>query len=703
MEALREEYRLPVIHEKDSMSLGVIESAALEAMARGWAVFPVKGKKPVTSNGLKDASTEARLAAIWFERHPTRGLAVATGDPSGVWVLDLDGPEAVQRFVELQEEHGAVEKGVASKTARGYHLYFKMPVGGDIRNSAGKVAPGIDVRGTGGYVVLPPSPHPDGEGYRWRTGRGPDDTTLTDATTWLLKMVRAETNGRHEPAGPIPDRIIEGRRNDTLTSIAGSLRHRGASREAMLAAIRVENETRCVPPLPDDEVEKIAGSVAGYRPAPSAVASTNGGSRATPPETEEETKLPLAVSALDAEAPETPTFSISGFLLDREIHLLVSDGGEGKTTLALAIAGSMAGGYNLFDMREFKVAKPGPVLFVSEEDGIGVLQNRLEALIRGHGWDRERVLSSVYLIAQEGTSLDASAWCAHILAEVERIGARLLVLDPLAELTSAAENSNDDTKPLVRFFREITAKTLAGVLVLHHAGKKVEGKRKLDRIRGASALNAAARAIYFLESMEIGIAIECLKMSRAEKPRRFVVKRVIESAPENRAMWMSARLTYQSQMDAEDETAEKFILDQLTRRGTLNSSELKALAKGASMNAVAISGALKNLSALGQIDFTKGSRGAKNWFVTDLAEKSEQGQQGTLPRLLNLAQQGEESSLEVASSIGEATRASDAEQPGKVDDDSAANDGASQSSFADSLTVETATDVGHAEDDVWTA
>ena len=687
------------------MTRGMMESAALEAMARGWSVFPVQGKKPVTSNGLKDASTETRLAAIWFERHPTRGLAVATGDPSGVWVLDLDGPEAVQRFAELQKEHGAIEAGVASKTARGCHLYFKMPAAGDIRNSAGKIAEGIDVRGSGGYVVAPPSPHPEGEAYRWMDGRGPNDTTLTDAPAWLLQIVRAETNGRHESAGPIPDSIIEGGRNATLTSLAGSIRRRGGSRAAMLAAIQVENETRCSPPLSDGEIEKIADSVARYEPATSASgrASTNSSTPTTTDvsDTEEKTKLPLAVSALEAVAPDTPSFSISGFLLDREIHLLVSDGGEGKTTLALAIAGSMAGGYDLFDMREFKVTEPGPVLFVSEEDGIAVLQNRLEALVRGHGWDRERVLSSVYLIAQEGVSLDAPAWRAHILAEVERIGARLLVLDPLAELTSAAENSNDDTKPLVRFFREITAKTLAGVLVLHHAGKKVEGKRKLDRIRGASALNAAARAIYFLESMEIGIAVECLKMSRAEKPRRFVVKREIESDPQNRATWTSARLTYQSQMDAEDETAEKFILDQLARRGTLNSSELKALAKGSSMNAVAFSGALKNLSALGKIDFTKGNRGAKNWFVADLAEKSEQGQQGTLLTLLNPAQQGRDSSLEVASNR-EATRASDAEQPGKVDGNSAANDGAAQSSFANTLTVETTTDAGHARDDVWT-
>ena len=264
------------------MGRGVIESAALEAMARGWAVFPVNGKIPATSKGVLDASTEERLAAIWFERHPDRGMAVATGEPSGVWVLDLDGPEAAQRFVDLQEKHGSNGKGVASKTARGYHLFFRMPAEGEIRNSASKVAEGIDVRGTGGYIVAPPSPHPEGEAYRWLAGRGPDETPLTDAPSWLVDMVQASTNGRHEPAGPIPERIVEGGRNATLTSLAGSMRRRGASEESILAALETENAARCVPPLPDDEVRQIAASVAQYAPTRWAEPGSNGSGAVAP-------------------------------------------------------------------------------------------------------------------------------------------------------------------------------------------------------------------------------------------------------------------------------------------------------------------------------------------------------------------------------------------------------------------------------------
>lgn len=377
---------------------------------------------------------------------------------------------------------------------------------------------------------------------------------------------------------------------------------------------------------------------------------------------ERSTELPCAVSALEAEPPDTPSFAITGVLLKQEIHLLVSDGGDGKTSVALAMAGSLANGSPLFDFPGFEVSEPGPVLFISEEDGVGVLQNRLGALVRGHGWDHQRVMSSVFLLAQEGTTLDTLPWREHILAEVKRIGARLLILDPLAELTLAAENSNDDAKPLVRFLREITTTTGAAVLLLHHAGKMVEGKRKLDRVRGASALNSAARAIYFLESMEIGIAVECLKLSRSEKPPKFVIKREIQSDPENPALWTSARLSYASQTDAEDQAAERLVLDQLARRGSLNSSQLKELAKGTGIGAVDVSRAIKNLDALGTISHEKGPKNSKIWSRRLVARESGQPEESWLPGCPEVAgQPGKGSSG--SSPLGGGTGASATGQP----------------------------------------
>lgn len=263
----------------------MIHAEAVAYMAKGWSVFPVQGKVPCTTKGLLDADRNPRSAAIWFERHPTRGIGLATGRTSGVWVLDVDGEEAARTLRSLADSMGGLPETVLARTGRedgGYHLYWKMPEGSDIRNSAGKIGPGLDVRGSGGYVVLPPSPHPDGRTYNWVKGRGPDDIEIIEAPEWLVRLVVEPTNGNGKHADPLPDRIGQGQRDVTLTSLAGSLRRRGASYESILAAIEAENQIRCDPPMGVPELRRIAGSVARY--APAAVATTNGnGNTVTPP------------------------------------------------------------------------------------------------------------------------------------------------------------------------------------------------------------------------------------------------------------------------------------------------------------------------------------------------------------------------------------------------------------------------------------
>ena len=234
-------------------------------MKRGWPVFPVRGKIPITAHGVLDATTDVEAEATWPT--PSTGLGLATGEPSGVWVLDLDSADAMRAFIALQDKHetGRI-RTVAAKTKRGHHLYFRMPPGRDIRNSAGKVGPGIDVRGTGGYVVLPPSAHPDGGVYEWVRDRSPDDFPVAVTPRWLVDLVcgRADTRTNAPALGEV---IGEGGRNATLTSLAGTLRRRGMSEEAIAAALHVENEARCVPPLSVGEVDGIVASVARYTPS----------------------------------------------------------------------------------------------------------------------------------------------------------------------------------------------------------------------------------------------------------------------------------------------------------------------------------------------------------------------------------------------------------------------------------------------------
>ena len=348
---------------------------------------------------------------------------------------------------------------------------------------------------------------------------------------------------------------------------------------------------------------------------------------------DDEPAYPQARCALTA-APEEPLrYRVRRMILDSEPGLLAAEGGQGKTTAAIAVCGATINGSPIFDNPDFK-PEPGPVLFVSEEDSGGVLRNRLEALIEGQGWDRDRVLGGFHYMALEGANLNDVGWQQHIQAEAERLGAVLVVFDPLFDLTEGGE-SNEDLKPVIRYARRLARGTGAAVWILHHAGKAVEGRKAIDRIRGASALNQHARFIWFLEEVEGGISFQCLKLSRAKKPAPFVVRSEVEVDPENETLWTSARLTYVSAHVAEKQTAERFIMDMLTRyEHGVTSTDLRKLAAG-KINNAAVAEAQKNLEAMNIIIFDKGPRGSKLWRLNSARAL----RQGTLPELPEVAGQ----------------------------------------------------------------
>src|SRR5262249_59410966 len=83
-------------------------------------------------------------------------VEIATVKPSNIFGVDVDGIDAEGELRKLEAQHGALPPTVEVITARGRHAYFKMPAA-PIRNSAGKLGPGLDIRATGGYVLAPPS------------------------------------------------------------------------------------------------------------------------------------------------------------------------------------------------------------------------------------------------------------------------------------------------------------------------------------------------------------------------------------------------------------------------------------------------------------------------------------------------------------------------------------------------------------------
>jgi putative DNA primase/helicase len=165
-------------------------------------------------------------------------------------------------LASLEAKHGKLpETRTADTGGGGVHHLFRYPAF-PVKNSAGELGPGLDIKGEGGAIVVAPSLHTGGKRYRWREG-----APIADAPEWFLRLLREAQKTRANGSAAIGGAIPEGHRNDTLTSLAGTMRRRGMEAEEIEAALLVTNNKRCDPPLDEDEVRKIASSVCRYRPA----------------------------------------------------------------------------------------------------------------------------------------------------------------------------------------------------------------------------------------------------------------------------------------------------------------------------------------------------------------------------------------------------------------------------------------------------
>jgi hypothetical protein len=159
-----------------------------------------RGKHPRLGGWQNVASADMQTVARWWDQWPRAGIGVATGRASRVWVLDLDGEEAISWYAEKGKQHGRTPTRGA-RTGRGRHLWWRWPDDEvEISNGQGQVGPGVDVRGDGGYVVAPPTLHRSGVRYEWlTTGAYVEAPQLAPA--WLLELVKKK------PKPPAPKMV----------------------------------------------------------------------------------------------------------------------------------------------------------------------------------------------------------------------------------------------------------------------------------------------------------------------------------------------------------------------------------------------------------------------------------------------------------------------------------------------------------------
>jgi hypothetical protein len=164
-----------------------LRDSALEYVAAGWKVLPCTlGKRPMIGGGFHSASNDPEVIEKWWTRCPTASIGAPV--PRSLAVVDVDvAHDGLKTLAGLQDAYDPLPITLTSITGSGgAHHFFRHP-GGELRQTAGLLGPGLDTRIPGkGYIILPPSPHPAGRCYEWIEPLAPPAAM----PSWLVALLR---------------------------------------------------------------------------------------------------------------------------------------------------------------------------------------------------------------------------------------------------------------------------------------------------------------------------------------------------------------------------------------------------------------------------------------------------------------------------------------------------------------------------------
>ncbi len=247
-------------------------AAALAYATRGTVIIPCAGKIPIGANWQHRVSNDPEQVRRWWREYPNANIGLIPLS-AGLIALDIDSEAAeavAMRLGAFSEPAPTVATGRRALPSsdpkyfpRAQHRYFRAPAGLEFTRVLLDTV--LDVRRTGCQNLLPPSVHPDsGMIYTWE-----DKSPAGELPPALLDAIRAAVAPRisSPPREPIADKILEGSRDQVLTSLAGALRRVGATASHIRTALDALNREHVQPPLADRDLDRIALSVGRYPPA----------------------------------------------------------------------------------------------------------------------------------------------------------------------------------------------------------------------------------------------------------------------------------------------------------------------------------------------------------------------------------------------------------------------------------------------------
>jgi len=504
----------------------------------GWRVIPIPNAKkfPEGIARWQDKATTDHdtITAWWGTTHPGHGIGIATGPGSGIFVLDVDDYDS---YRDLEKAHEPLPDTLTVITGSGgYHFYFRYPDGHNIRNNAStRLGPGLDIRGDGGFVVAPPSVHPNGNTYSWDAGQ-PDH--VTDAPNWLLELI-TENDQHVSPATPKNNTRITGDRpgdlyaaavdwatilkadgwtlhhtdhngerhwtrpgkerrdgtsattgytaNDNLKVFTSSMRHAGLEPEETYSKLGYIAATRH-----HGDHSAAARTLAeyGFTNDPEPLTAPTAAPNTVTPEPDADDLGGWEFVNLDTILdgtydPPTPTMGLrtdgAGLIYPGRVHSIAGEPGGGKTWLALhMIAETIRAG--------------GTGALIDYEDTAAACVHRLMLL----GLTTQQIRTQFTYIRPDGPLVTKGGKVAvNTLTRLAELTADLVVIDSVGESLAVEGLPPNDDDAVTQWFRRLPrmlARTGAAVIGLDHVTKSkddrglwaIGSQRKLAAIDGAA-------------------------------------------------------------------------------------------------------------------------------------------------------------------------------------------------------------------------
>ncbi len=590
---------------------------ALYYAKKGLAVFPLhpRDKNPVPIHGFKDATTDVNKINNWWEQNPNYNIGIATGQASGgLVVIDLDidedkGKNGYEVLKEWQREYGELPETWQSITGRGgYHLIYKSS---EKESCSSGIYEGVDVRGDGGYIVAPPSVHPNGNRYKWK--KSLDEYPLAEVNDLVLSFLHPVKEQQSHAIKPISDTIPEGTRVDTLVKLVCSQVAKGLSDEAIRAAVKAENEIKCVPPLTDEELEKtVFPALKRYQRGTSPYAGK--------PDSAEKAVLKVDCLA-DVEATKTEWLWYPYIPLGK-VTLLQGDPGMGKTQLSLHIVKVVSVGGEFYNEDLFTPPRePANVIYQTAEDGIAdTIKPRLAKM--NPDFDR------IFYIDDKDMPL--SMMDERIEQALQQYKPKLLILDPLQAFLGAGVDMHraNEVRPILSHIGNLAEKYNCAILIVMHMSKMTQATA-LHRGLGSIDIPAAARSVLVVGSDPADPDVKILahvKSSLAphgdslkwhyDSKKGVVFDGVSDLQADD--ILNPARVRKKSEKTKTD-IAKDLILDALNRTGYATKETIEKIAKDAEISKSTLYDAKKSM---GIQNYSPGfSKNKKTWwFMPELTK-----------------------------------------------------------------------------------